>query len=252
VRLLLLSDIHANLEALEACLDAVPEYDGSANLGDVVGYSASPNQTIDLVRAMNPILVRGNHDRCCCGLDDLSSFNPIAALAATWTRTELSEKNLDWLHELPCGPLRDAEWDGVQFVHGSPLNEDAYITSAYSATAALEAAPFPITFFGHSHVQCAFVRRANSVEIQSPEPITSASRLHVSRLRLDPKLKYMINPGSVGQPRDRDRRAAFAVYDDSAREVFFYRTPYDIKRAQARILEAGLPQMLAFRLEEGR
>jgi diadenosine tetraphosphatase ApaH/serine/threonine PP2A family protein phosphatase len=252
VRLLLLSDIHANLEALEACLDAAPEYDGAANLGDVVGYGASPNQAIDMVRAMDPIQVRGNHDRCCSGLDDLSTFNPIAALAATWTRSQLSDKNLDWLRALPSGPLRDPEWEGVQFVHGSPLDEDAYVTSEYSATPALEAAPFPITFFGHSHVQCAFARRANSVEVQPFDPMPSASRLHVLRLQFDPKLKYMINPGSVGQPRDRDRRAAFAIYNDTEREILFYRVPYDIKRAQARILEAGLPQMLAFRLEEGR
>ncbi len=135
VRLLLVSDIHGNLEALEACLEAAPEYDAVANLGDVVGYGASPNQVIELVRAMQPINVRGNHDRCCCGLEDTTNFNPIAADAANWTRGELSEQNLDWLRALPSGPLLDANWKGVQFVHGSPLEEDGYITIRSCANA---------------------------------------------------------------------------------------------------------------------
>ena len=252
MRLLLVSDIHANLEALEACLDAAPEYDSLANLGDVVGYGASPNQVVDLIRAAALVNVRGNHDRACCGLEDLSIFNPIAASAATWTRSEFSEPNLDWLRELPGGPLRDAEWDGVQFVHGSPLDEDAYIASEFSARAALEISPFHLTFFGHTHIQCAYARQQVVTEMLPLEPLKSASRLLISRLTLDPKMRYLINPGSIGQPRDHDRRAAFALYDDQQQEVLFYRVPYDIVRAQERILSAGLPQMLAARLEEGR
>lgn len=252
MRLLLLSDIHANLEALEACLDVAPAHDSVANLGDVVGYGASPNQVIDLVRAMDPVSVRGNHDRCCCGLEDLSSFNPIAAYAATWTRTELSESNLDWLRALPTGPLRDGQWDGVQFVHGSPVEEDAYISSEFSASTALAISPFHLTFFGHTHVQCAFARLRLVTEALPLEPVNSASRVVISRLTLDPAMKYLVNPGSVGQPRDRDRRAAFAIYDDEKHEILFYRVPYDIARAQERILQAGLPPMLAARLEDGR
>ena len=124
VRLLLLSDIHGNLEALEACLDTAPDYDSVANLGDVVGYGGSPNQTVELIRATGAINVRGNHDRCCCGLDDTSDYKPLAAAAAVWTRNELSDRNLDWLRELPRGPVRDEDWAGVQFGHGSPLDED--------------------------------------------------------------------------------------------------------------------------------
>jgi diadenosine tetraphosphatase ApaH/serine/threonine PP2A family protein phosphatase len=252
VRLLLLSDIHANLEALEACLDAAPEHDAVANLGDVVGYGANPNQVIDLVRAMRPINVRGNHDRACCGLEDLSTFNPVAACAATWTRTELSDRNLDWLRELPRGPLRDADWDGVQFVHGSPIDEDTYISSEFTAGPALEISPFHVTFFGHTHIQGAFARQYKVAEAQALESVRSISRIHISQLELEPAAKYLVNPGSVGQPRDRDRRAAFAIYDDAQRKIFFYRVPYDIRRAQERILQAGLPQILAARLEEGR
>jgi len=252
VRLLLLSDIHGNLEALEACLDAAPAHEGVANLGDVVGYGASPNQVIDVVRGMEPISVRGNHDRCCCGLEDLSNFNPTAAYAAAWTRSELSHANLDWLRGLPSGPLRDADWEDVQFVHGSPLEEDAYIASPFSAGEALEVSPFHLTFFGHTHIQGAFARQRVVTEALQLQRLNNASHAQISRLKLDPAVKYLVNPGSVGQPRDHDRRAAFAVYDNEKHEVLFYRVPYDIARAQERILLAGLPPGLAMRLEEGR
>jgi diadenosine tetraphosphatase ApaH/serine/threonine PP2A family protein phosphatase len=252
VRLLLLSDIHGNLEALESCLDAAPEYDGVANLGDLVGYGASPNQVVELVRGLDPISVRGNHDRCCCGLEDLSTFNPVAAFAATWTSAQLSESNLDWLRELPRGPLLDASWEGVQFVHGSPLEEDGYIASAYGASVALEASPFHLTFFGHTHIQCAYTGQRSMAESLPLEPLDGASCVKVSRLRLNPAMKYLVNPGSVGQPRDYDRRAAFAIYNSEEHEILFYRVPYDIARSQERILQAGLPPVLATRLDEGR
>ena len=252
VRLLLLSDIHGNLEALEACLDAAPEYDRVANLGDVVGYGASPNQTVELVRAMEPISVRGNHDRCCCGLEDVTNFNPIAADAASWTRGELSERNSDWLRELPKGPVADESWAGVQFVHGSPVGEDTYIHSEFSASAALLVSSSHLTFFGHTHVQGAFARLHSATEALPLERLDGATSAQISRLKLDPTMKYLVNPGSVGQPRDRDRRAAFAVYDSDEGEILFYRVPYDIVGAQERILQAGLPRGLALRLEDGR
>jgi predicted phosphodiesterase len=252
VRLLLLSDIHGNLEALEACLDAAPEYDRVANLGDVVGYGASPNQTVELVRAMEPISVRGNHDRCCCGLEDTTNFNPVAADAVNWTRGELSERNLDWLRELPKGPLWDESWAGVQFVHGSPVDEDTYIHSEFSASSALVVTGLHLTFFGHTHIQGAFGRPRGTTEALAPEPMNNASHVRISRLKLDPALKYLVNPGSVGQPRDHDRRSAFALYDSDEDEILFYRVPYDIAAAQERILLAGLPRGLALRLEDGR
>ena len=252
VRLLLVSDIHGNLEALETCLETAPEYDAVANLGDVVGYGGSPNEVIELVRAMNAINVRGNHDRCCCGLEDTTNFNPVAADAANWTRGELSEENLDWLRELPSGPLQDADWEGVQFVHGSPLEEDEYITSEFSASTALEFSPFHLTFFGHTHIQCAFAQRRLVTEALTLERLNKAGSAQISRLKLDPLKKYLVNPGSVGQPRDHDRRAAFAIYDGAQHEILFYRVPYDILGAQERILQAGLPRGLALRLEDGR
>ena len=271
MRLLLLSDIHGNLEALEACLAAAPPHDAVANLGDVVGYGASPNQVVERVRDMASIHIRGNHDRCCCGLEDLENFNPVAAAAARWTNQQLSEANREWLRALPSGPLRDADWDEVQFVHGSPLDEDEYIASEFAAEAALQAAPFRLTFFGHTHIQGAYARlrlvtekvterlTAESLANESdgqPARITVSripvSRITVSRLTLATGVKYLVNPGSVGQPRDSDRRAAFALYDGDAAEVRFYRVPYDIARAQQKILAAGLPPVLATRLEDGR
>ena len=252
MRLLLLSDVHANLEALEACLDAAPEYDAVANLGDVVGYGASPNRTVELLRAMDPINVRGNHDRCCCGLDDLSSFNPLAAEAALWTRRELSVGHIEWLRELPRGPLCDAEWEDVQFVHGSPLNEDTYIASEFAAMAALEVSPFHLTFFGHTHIQGAYLLERSSAKPAIATPVNNASRVQMTRLKLLEGRRYLVNPGSVGQPRDHDRRAAFAIYDTYKHEIHFCRVPYDIARAQERILSAGLPKVLALRLDEGR
>jgi predicted phosphodiesterase len=252
VRLLLLSDIHSNLEALEACLDAAPEYDRVANLGDVVGYGGSPNQTVELVRATGPISVRGNHDRCCCGLTDTTNFNPLAAHAAIWTRSELSDRNLDWLSALPRGPVRDDDWADVQLVHGSPIDEDDYITSAYGAGEALEFSACRLTFFGHTHIQGAYARPHEVTGPLVPERLPTAGSAQISRLKLNPAKKYLVNPGSVGQPRDRNRRAAFALYDSEESEILFYRVPYNIARAQERILQAGLPKMLAMRLEEGR
>jgi diadenosine tetraphosphatase ApaH/serine/threonine PP2A family protein phosphatase len=169
-----------------------------------------------------------------------------------WTRSELSERNLDWLRELPKGPLYDEDWTGIQFVHGSPVDEDTYIHSEFSVSAALVVSELHITFFGHTHVQGAFGRPHGTVEALAPERLNNASNARISRLELDPVTRYLVNPGSVGQPRDHDRRAAFALYDSDENEVLFYRVPYDIAAAQERILQAGLPKGLALRLEDGR
>ncbi len=252
MRLLLVSDIHGNLEALEACLKAAPEHDRLINLGDVVGYGASPNQVIELIRQRSPVSVRGNHDRCCCGLEDTTNFNPVAAAAVDWTRGELSTENLEWLRDLPSGPLQDETLKSVRFVHGSPLEEDDYIASPSSASEALAMSPYHLTFFGHTHIQCAFAKLDVMTELLTLEQIESSGKGQVSRLRLDPTRNYLVNPGSVGQPRDRDRRAAFAIYDSEQCEILFFRIPYEIARAQERILQAGLPPGLALRLEEGR
>src|SRR5579863_4464167 len=130
MRLLLLSDIHSNIEGLEACLDAAPAFDMVVNLGDVVGYNASPNEVCERVRSMGGAVVRGNHDRACSGLSDLSEFNLVAAMSARWTQTVLEFEHAEWLRSLPQGPLRHDELPGVEFVHGSPRDEDEYVLSS--------------------------------------------------------------------------------------------------------------------------
>ena len=250
MRVLILSDIHANLEALEACLDAAPEYDQVYNLGDIVGYGANPNETAQRSRELGSIFVRGNHDKACSGLSDLSDFNPIAGLAALWTREELTDDHLEFLRALPQGPLSPLE--NVQLVHGSPRDEDEYILMASDAYALLNEAAVPLTFFGHTHVQrCLLLDKAGQGKSFAPD-YKSAKGKQTARLEIKPNTTYMVNPGSVGQPRDNDPRAAFLLYDTDAGVITFYRVPYDIELAQEKIFAAGLPERLAVRLEEGR
>jgi len=248
LRLLILSDIHANLEALEACLDAAPEHDQVYNLGDIVGYGANPNEVTERSRDLGSIFVRGNHDKACSGLSDLSGFNPVASTAALWTREKLTDDHLQFLRALPEGPL--APLENVQLVHGSPRNEDEYVLLASDAYFLLTQATVPLTFFGHTHVQRCFLLEGNG---KSFTPVyKSAKGKQTFKLELKANTKYMVNPGSVGQPRDNDPRAAFLLYDVEARIITFHRVPYNVERAQKKIISAGLPERLAIRLEEGR
>jgi len=251
VRLLLLSDIHSNLEALEACLAAAPAYDRVVNLGDIVGYGASPNEVIDRSRALGTIFVRGNHDKAASGLMELTDFNPIAGLAALWTRDQLTPENLEWLRNLPQGPVHIEDLPQSQFVHGSPIDEDDYVVTARDALEPLLAFSVPLTFFGHTHLQGGFSANATSNDAFRP-PYKTIGKAESTDWHLEPGLHYLINPGSVGQPRDGDWRAAFAIFDSDAQLVSFHRTPYDLKGAQERIVAARLPQRLATRLAAGR
>ncbi len=251
VRILLLSDIHSNLEALEACLAAAPDYDVVANLGDVVGYGASPNEVIARSRALGKFFVRGNHDKAVAGLMDLSDFNPVAGMAALWTRGHLTPENLEWLRQLPQGPLRLDDKLDAQFVHGSPLDEDEYVVSPRDADEPLSSSPVAITFFGHSHIQGVF--RANHLGSEALRPAyETLGQSETCEFPLEKNGRYLINPGSVGQPRDGDWRAAFAVFDSEAFSMRFFRVPYNLKAAQDRIFAANLPQRLATRLAAGR
>jgi diadenosine tetraphosphatase ApaH/serine/threonine PP2A family protein phosphatase len=251
LRILLLSDIHANLEALEACLAGAPAHDLVANLGDVVGYGASPNEVIDRSRELGKIFVRGNHDKAATGLLDLDDFNPMAAAAAVWTRDQLTPEHHEWLRGLPQGPLPLEAAPEVQLVHGSPADEDAYVVSVGDALVPLITIATPITFFGHTHLQGGFFANGSSADGFRPEYRTVGKAESVS-LQLKPDTRYMINPGSVGQPRDGDWRAAFGLFDTEARVVHFHRTPYNLKAAQDRIFAAELPARLATRLAAGR
>ncbi len=251
MRILLLSDIHANLEALDACLAAAPPHDLVVNLGDIVGYGASPNEVTDRVRELGTIFVRGNHDKAATGLMDLDDFNPMAAAAAMWTRNQLTPKNLEWLRALPHGPLPMPDFPQVQLVHGSPNDEDEYIVSLGDALAPLITLTIPLTFFGHTHLQGGFFANGSSADGFRPEYRTVGQAESVA-LQLKPATRYMINPGSVGQPRDGDWRAGFALYDSEAQIIHFHRSPYNLKAAQDRIFDAKLPARLATRLAAGR
>jgi predicted phosphodiesterase len=251
VRALLLSDIHSNLEALEACLAAAPAYDLAVNLGDIVGYGASPNEVIQRSRGLGKFFVRGNHDKAVCGLIDVKDFNPVAALASSWTRDQVSREDMDWLRSLPQGPAQIEGLADAQFVHGSSADEDEYVVTLQDAVAPLTAAATMITFFGHTHLQGGFVLNGDHLDFIHPAYRT-VGQVESFEFPIKSGMRYLVNPGSVGQPRDGDWRAAFAVFDSAAGIISFYRAPYNLKSAQDRILAAGLPQRLATRLAAGR
>ena len=250
MRILLLSDIHSNLEALEACVAEEPKYDVVVNLGDIVGYGASPNEVIERSRELGKLFVRGNHDKAACGLMEVTDFNPVAGMAALWTRDHLKPENLEWLRQLPQGPIRVDESLDAQFVHGSPIDEDEYLVTMRDAQEPLNYSSVALTFFGHTHIQGGFCKNFDRAVLQ---PVyNSRDKRETCEMKLDPETQYLINPGSVGQPRDSDWRAAFALFDAEAYAITFYRVPYDVQRAQQRILDANLPHRLAQRLMLGK
>ena len=249
MRALIISDIHGNLHALEAVLQAAGAVDSVWNLGDTVGYGAFPNEVVGRMRERATVNVRGNHDRVCSGLTSSEGFNPVAAQAAAWTRKNLTEENLQWLRDMPHGPVQAAP--GVQCAHGSPLHEDHYIISMRDAWVPLQRMGGSLTFFGHTHVQGAFSQFGQ--EWAEERPQFREQRLPEQTVVLLPAgSRHLINPGSVGQPRDGDWRASYAIYDDKAARVTFWRVPYDVLAAQNAIRLAGLPERLAARLNVGR
>jgi predicted phosphodiesterase len=246
VRYLILSDLHANWEALEAVAgQASGQYDQAVCCGDLVGYAADPNAVVDWVRGHCAVVVRGNHDRACSGVDDLEWFNPLAREAAVWTLANLSRENIQYTATLTKGPIL---LGGFQVVHGSPYDEDEYVMAAVEAGQAFGYLESRVAFFGHTHVQGGFIWNHSRVEGIGRVPLAS----DCESLPIDATCAYLINPGSVGQPRDGDPRAAWAVYDSEAHTVAFHRTAYDVETAQRKIRDAGLPPILADRLMVGR
>jgi predicted phosphodiesterase len=245
VRYLILSDIHANWEALEAVLGhARNAYDAVLCCGDLVGYGADPNPVVDWARAHVSAIVRGNHDKSCSGMEDLEWFNPVARGAALWTAGVLTPENLAYLRALPKGPV---VVETFQILHGSPVDEDEYLVSAHAVSSLRDRLETEVSFFGHTHSQGGFLCHRNGVRrLGFPQP--EEDRL---TLALEHGAAYLVNPGSVGQPRDGDPRAGYALYDPAARLVEYRRVPYDIAGAQKKILAAGLPEILAMRLETG-
>jgi diadenosine tetraphosphatase ApaH/serine/threonine PP2A family protein phosphatase len=225
--------------------DAEGAYDEILCCGDLIGYGADPNTVIEWSRAHVKAIVRGNHDRASVGMEDLEWFNPVARSAALWTQRELTPENCEYVRRLPRGPLAVG---GFQVVHGSPLDEDAYMVGASDALQALTYVDSRLSFFGHTHLQGGFAFRDSTLQILS-RPDARETEL---TLRIQPESVYLINPGSVGQPRDGDARAAYAIHDAKANAVLYRRVRYDVQKAQAKIRGANLPPVLAERLAMGR
>jgi diadenosine tetraphosphatase ApaH/serine/threonine PP2A family protein phosphatase len=248
VRYLILSDIHSNLDALEAVLAAAPPgtWDRAIVLGDLVGYGAEPNAVIDRVRGLDPLaIIRGNHDKAACALDDATNFNQVARAAAAWTFEALTPDNREYLRELRAGPL--AIDDHVEICHGTPFDEDQYVFDADDALRALEASVRPLCLFGHTNLPVVFRLDRDGFDGFVPAPDST------TRILLTEDVRYLVNPGSVGQPRDGDPRAAYALYErEEEPALVLCRVPYAVELAQRRIRSAGLPQSLANRLAIGR
>lgn len=244
LRYLVISDVHANLEALDAVLAAAGPHDHALVLGDLVGYGADPNAVIDRVRALPAAtLIRGNHDKVGAGLENTDGFNYLARHAITWTTNTLTPERRQWLAALPQGPtIID---DLVEICHGAPFDEDVYIFDDLDAMRALRVARRPLCLFGHTHVVAGY---------QVTGEMQGVGDIHGTLIQIprDGGARFLINCGAVGQPRDGDPRAAYGMLDSSARTLSLARVEYDVSAAQAKIVAAGLPEVLAQRLAVGR
>jgi predicted phosphodiesterase len=246
MRYLILSDIHGNLEALEAVLAALPSsrYDAALVLGDLVGYGADPNAVIDRVKALAPLAtIRGNHDKVAARVEDAEGFNTIARSAVSWTMLELSPEHAEYLAGLQQGPLIID--DLIEICHGTPYDEDAYVFDELDALRALESARRPVCFFGHTHIPVVFTRSRQGLEVDVPDGEGTWT------LTLAEDRRYLINPGSVGQPRDGNPLAAWLLLDFDSQKAVYRRVEYPVEKTQAEIRERGLPEPLALRLESG-
>jgi predicted phosphodiesterase len=248
MRRLLLSDIHANMEAMDACLARSDEagFDSVICCGDIVGYGPEPNEAVEKLKALKAVSIRGNHDRVACGQVEPTGFNPHAKAAAFWTRDTLIEQNHAYLRALPVGPLHIGE--GAQLVHGSVTDEDDYIMSESHAAESFALTETHLTFFGHSHHPAVYTcdRSGNIVE----ELQKNGEDLITTHLRND--MRYLINPGSVGQSRDGNTRSAFLIWDSYELRLEFYRAEYPVEVTQEKMEKVGLPRCLIERLTYGR
>jgi diadenosine tetraphosphatase ApaH/serine/threonine PP2A family protein phosphatase len=246
MRYLVISDIHANIEALDQVLASAAEvsHDRILVLGDLVGYGADPNAVVERVRALEPeVVIRGNHDKVASGLESPDGFNAVARSAIRWTYDALTPANREWLATLPSGPV---EVDALTTVcHGTPYDEDAYVFDELDVLRSLHASTRRLCLYGHTHVQLGFCLEGDRLTLvtddQRPQTVS-----------LSETARYLVNPGSVGQPRDGDPRAGFAIVDGERQEVTIHRVAYPVEQAQARILAVGLPEVLAHRLALGR
>jgi predicted phosphodiesterase len=250
MRYLVVSDIHANLQALEAVLaDArAAGFDHVLCLGDLVGYGANPEAVIERVLQLNPLtVVRGNHDKVASGIEPAWDFHDQARQAIEWTTRVLPEQSLAALRALPAGPAEVTP--GLWICHGAPFDEDHYIFDARDASRAIAGGPPALTLFGHTHIPAAFAGARRGIDVLLPD--LSPDDFDVQLIEWDRERPMLVNVGAVGQPRDGDPRAAYGIVDTEKNVIEFRRVDYDIKTAQERILAAGLPERSATRLDRG-
>lgn len=240
MRIALFGDIHANLEALEAVLadaagQGVTDY---VCTGDIVGYNADPSACLEIIRAMNCPTVKGNHDEDASGNHSLETMNPVAAAALEWTRQQLTAEQRQWLTRLRM-VRQVSDFTVVHSTLDQPTHWN-YVTNRFDAMSNFSYQFTQVCFHGHTHVPRVYAKSDKVEELAADSII------------IEDGTKYFINIGSVGQPRDGDWRACYAIFDLDHRMVVFRRVEYDISKTQEKIIAAGLPQMLAERIQEGR
>lgn len=247
MKLALISDVHANLEALEAVLQSIAweGVDLIVHLGDLVGYNANPAECVDLIRTRQIVCVAGNHDRAVLDPALAQDFNIIAYQAVMWSTGQLTEAHKTFLQQLPITRIFE---DRFLVCHGTPVSPDAYISHLFQGKRVLnmlrrELSPATVCFFGHTHRRAVWYRDVRGKVAHLP---ISEQQVH-----LDPDNLYLINPGSVGQPRNQIPLASYALFDTATFIVQFKLVPYNIVLAQNKILAANLPPYLAERLAAG-
>ncbi len=255
MRIAIISDVHSNLEALLAVLEDIDErknIEKIVSAGDIVGYNANPNECIDIIRARGILSVMGNHDSRAVGIESARKFSPHAKIAIEWTINELNPDNIKYLKSLPHVLALD---DTLTLFHGQLNSHDNYLYSEEDAMnnltlMELEGKPGP-GFFGHTHVPALFVQD-KELNISNGNANGLEKDTEDKTIQIDKDNRYLINPGSVGQPRDGDPRAAYAVYDTDSLEVTLRRVEYDVHTAMKKIRNTTLPERLAGRLKLGK
>ena len=241
MRYVVFGDIHGNLEALEAVMEkmANEKPDKYICIGDIVGYGANPNECIDNVLSLNPILVAGNHDYAASGLLNVDFFNTYAFRAIEWTKQQLTPEHKKFLQNLKL----IQKINNLTAVHATPYSPEMfeYMENSYDVQLAMTSLDTPVCFIGHSHIPISFTVTRGSIAF-STEPYTPVKGNN----------KVVINIGSVGQPRDENPEAAYAVYDSDEAVVWIKRVEYNIQKASDKILKAKLPEILAERIKYGR
>jgi len=247
MRYLILSDIHSNLTALDAVIEAAKgKWDKAVCLGDLVGYGPDPNDVVERIQSLDAVTIRGNHHKGVSDMAHSEDFNPVARAGLLWTHSQLLPENRAYIENLPKGPKSVGPFS---IIHGAFHDEDEYVFSPASALDGLISSPTQVAFFGHTHVQGGFTLHGDEVAVVSSRPVPGKLTFP---LKIEHEIKYLLNPGSVGQPRDGDRRAGFAIADLEHHLVEFWRVPYDIESVQVRMEQAGLPEPLILRLTFGR